>query len=69
MTTDNASENADATCVHHWKIGSPKGLTSVGVCQECGAEREFSNNEATVQWSRSLAIGVAHRASRRRRSA
>ncbi len=62
MTTGMETENLEQTCVHHWRIASPKGPTSVGVCQECGAEREFSNSEATVPWLRSRSSGVAHRA-------
>ncbi len=32
------------TCPHHWKIESPTGPTSRGVCQRCGAQREFVNH-------------------------
>ena len=30
-------------CKHHWRIASPCGETSTGVCQICGASREFQN--------------------------
>jgi hypothetical protein len=30
-------------CTHHWRIASPDGETSTGVCQLCGASREFQN--------------------------
>lgn len=30
-------------CVHHWRIESPDGPTSMGTCQRCGATREFVN--------------------------
>jgi hypothetical protein len=30
-------------CAHHWLIESPAGETSRGVCQFCGASRQFSN--------------------------
>lgn len=29
---------------HHWRIDTPNGATSAGVCIECGAQREFSNS-------------------------
>lgn len=32
------------TCQHHWKIGSPMGALSAGVCKRCGEEREFRNS-------------------------
>jgi len=30
-------------CKHHWRIASPSGETSKGVCQICGASRDFLN--------------------------
>lgn len=30
-------------CVHHWIIESPDGLTSTGVCKNCGAKKSFVN--------------------------
>jgi len=32
--------------VHHWKLESPNGETSIGECA-CGAQREFHNSIAT----------------------
>jgi hypothetical protein len=29
--------------VHHWVIEPANGVTSPGVCQLCGAEKEFTN--------------------------
>lgn len=34
------------TCVHHWRIAEPDGPISLGRCNLCGAERQFSN----VSW-------------------
>ncbi len=31
-------------CRHFWKIGSPDGVTSTGVCQLCGERRDFLNS-------------------------
>ena len=31
-------------CVHHWRIAPPRGPTSLGICQCCGAERTFLNS-------------------------
>ena len=30
-------------CTHHWRIGTPSGETSTGVCLICGASRQFQN--------------------------
>lgn len=35
--------HADACAPHHWMLPAPGGLTSVGICKNCGAEKEFSN--------------------------
>ena len=32
------------SCTHHWLIESPRGPMSEGVCQRCGAIREFNNS-------------------------
>ncbi len=29
---------------HHWMLPAPGGLTSVGTCKNCGAEKQFSNS-------------------------
>lgn len=34
---------AQSNCRHYWVIEPPKGPTSRGVCQLCGAEKEFQN--------------------------
>lgn len=30
-------------CIHHWRIESPNGRTSPGVCLRCGEQREHPN--------------------------
>lgn len=43
-TPSTEQEDAvEAGCKHHWRIASPCGETSTGVCQVCGASREFQN--------------------------
>ena len=37
-------------CIHHWKIASPSGPTSHGVCRRCGEEREFPNVTEATLW-------------------
>jgi hypothetical protein len=32
----------EACTTHHWVIGAPAGAVSMGVCKNCGAERQFS---------------------------
>ena len=31
-------------CVHHWKIGRPSDGVAHGVCQNCGAEKDFEHD-------------------------
>ncbi len=31
------------SCAHHWRIASPSGIYSRGVCRKCGEERLFAN--------------------------
>jgi hypothetical protein len=42
------------TCTHVWMIASPNGPTSRGVCQNCGAEKNFPNsgNDRWSSWER-----------------
>ena len=42
----------ETPCRHHWIIAPGVGLTSTGVCQKCGAVREFNNvyQEPDVSW-------------------
>jgi hypothetical protein len=37
------SAEESCACAHHWRIESPAGETSEGVCQLCGATRSFAN--------------------------
>lgn len=43
-------ETAVPTCQHHWKIDSPRGALSKGVCKRCGEEREFRNSTTDYVW-------------------
>jgi hypothetical protein len=38
------------TCQHHWRIESPRGAMSMGVCKRCGEEREFRNSATDHLW-------------------
>jgi hypothetical protein len=29
-------------CVHHWKLGSPVGGVTSGLCRDCGMIRDFT---------------------------
>ena len=40
----------DPPCIHHWLIESAEGPLSTGVCQDCGATREFQNHFAGGDW-------------------
>ena len=45
-------------CQHHWKITSPDGPTSRGVCRLCGETREFANHVETSVWEPGDSHGV-----------
>jgi hypothetical protein len=40
------------SCRHHWVIQSPNGVTSRGVCKNCGRQRDFPNAAADAMWER-----------------
>ncbi len=41
----------------HWKIESPNGPESKGVCRKCGAERQFRNSFEYSSWYGAKAAG------------
>ena len=43
---DMATKRAKQCEIHHWMLPAPGGPTTVGVCRNCGAEKEFSNAAA-----------------------
>jgi len=47
---DAGAATAEAQCRHHWLIESPRGVTSMGNCKLCGAEREFRNSAGDRLW-------------------
>jgi len=40
------------TCAHHWKIESPQGTWSLGICRKCGEYDAFKNSIDVDSWSR-----------------
>ena len=44
---------------HHWRIATPEGAISRGVCQVCGAEREFRNWNGDTWIEPGRRIGIA----------
>ena len=42
-------------CTHHWKLASPNGPSSHGVCTRCGEERAFPTSSAVDVWSNDAA--------------
>ena len=54
------------SCVHHWRIESPNGRESQGVCKRCGAVRAFANSNESVMWEQANTLrNDANRASMR----
>ncbi len=47
---EQAGEELEPVCQHHWRIASPNGATSVGTCKRCGAVREFQNSSTDSIW-------------------
>lgn len=45
-----AVKPSSKNCVHHWRIESPNGRESRGVCKRCGATKAFSNSNESVIW-------------------
>ena len=45
-------DSTDIQCSHRWKIDSPNGPTSKGVCLVCGATEEFKNSMPVSGWDR-----------------
>ena len=39
-------------CCHHWIIEAANGPVSLGVCLNCGEDREFKNAIDEGQWDR-----------------
>ena len=44
------SRAREHNCLHHWRIESPNGPTSMGRCKHCGAERHFPNSSEDSIW-------------------
>ncbi len=45
-------EPALSECQHYWKIASPNGPISIGVCKICGERSEFKNSIQGSGWDR-----------------
>jgi hypothetical protein len=44
MTAVEEQQVLEPVCRHHWRIETPRGATSQGVCKVCGATKEFRNS-------------------------
>ena len=51
LPTTTAEEENPAQCQHHWIIQAATGPFSPGVCQNCGATREFRNYLEVPYWN------------------
>lgn len=49
------SPSNPALCPHRWRIAPPNGPTSAGVCQRCGATRDFANVSDEHVWDNTTA--------------
>jgi hypothetical protein len=49
------------SCRHHWLIESPAGSTSVGVCKNCGARKEFYNSTPETVWDSDTTVDLSNR--------
>lgn len=48
------TQDVTPVCVHRWRIESPNGEFSRGVCKYCGAEKEFPNSANDYLWERDV---------------
>ena len=63
---EQATKPNPMECVHHWRIESPNGRESQGVCKRCGAVRAFANSNESVMWEQANTLrNDANRASMR----
>ena len=44
------ADRSPLSCRHHWNIQPAEGPLSAGVCQACGAQREFKNYVEDPLW-------------------
>ncbi len=51
-------------CTHHWRIATPSGETSTGVCLNCGASRQFQNYAYRPSMTRTRRAPVGNRTSK-----
>jgi len=63
-------ETPEATdeCAHFWRIDSPNGPVSTGVCSKCGEAREFTNSIPGTGWDRGTPESKRAAAQRRKSS-
>lgn len=50
-STPTAEAESPAQCRHHWIIQAATGPFSPGICQNCGAQREFRNYVEAPYWN------------------
>ena len=43
LNADASATAVSSECAHHWRIETPSGEVSMGVCKHCGATRSFAN--------------------------
>lgn len=43
LNADAAVGTVTSECAHHWRIETPAGEVSMGVCKHCGLTRPFAN--------------------------
>jgi hypothetical protein len=43
LNADAPAAAVTSECAHHWRIETPAGEVSKGVCKHCGATRSFAN--------------------------
>jgi len=46
-----AMEERPTICTHHWKLDSPSGPWSLGICDKCGEYDAFKNFIDETTWS------------------
>lgn len=59
LNADALAATVISDCAHHWRIETPSGEVSKGVCKHCGATRSFANYSERKTMTRAVKPAAA----------
>ena len=59
LNADAAVGTVTSECAHHWRIETPAGEVSMGVCKHCGLTRPFANYSERKTMTRAVKPAAA----------